>query len=70
MKIVKISFLIIFSAVLCTKGSQIYGADDKKNGCGPSKSYELKEDKSEPITYSSASSSSNSSASNSSTKSD
>lgn len=59
MKILKISFLMIFSAFLYMKGYPLYGADEK-NGCGPSKGYELKDDKSEPISSKSTSSSNSS----------
>ena len=58
MKKLSISLLTILSIFICAKGSPLYGSDDKKNGCGPSKGYELKEDKSEPIKVSSTNSSS------------
>lgn len=58
MKILKVS-LMIFCAFICIKGAPIYGSG--RNGCGPSKGYELKDDKSEPIKFSSSNSSSDSS---------
>lgn len=60
---------MIFCTFLCMKGYPIYGADDEKNGCGPSKGYELKDDKSEPVKAGSLGSSSlSNSSSNSSNK--
>lgn len=61
MKKIPISLLTILSIFICVKGSSLYGSDDKKNGCGPSKGYELKDDKSEPIKVSSTPTSSSSS---------
>lgn len=58
MKKLPISLLTILSIFICVKGSALYGNDDEKNGCGPSKGYELKDDKSEPIQSSSTNSSS------------
>lgn len=58
MKKLQISMLTIFAIFICVKGSALYGSDDKKNGCGPSKSYEVKDDKSELISWSSVNSSS------------
>lgn len=58
MKKLPISVLTILSVFVCVKGSPLYGSDDKKNGCGPSKEYELKDDKSEPIKMGSTNSSS------------
>lgn len=51
MKIIKVS-LITFCAFLCIKNAPVYGSG--RNGCGPSKGYELKDDKSEPIKFSSS----------------
>lgn len=48
MKIIKAS-LITFYAFLYIKSAPVYGSGP--NGCGPSKRYELKDDKSEPIKF-------------------
>ena len=66
MKTVQLSLLIIFCLFFCMKGYPIYGYDSPKNGCGPSKGYDPKDDKSVPIKVDSSGSSTTSSTSGSS----